>query len=615
MIELRHQLIRSLACLGVLAFGFSTSLEAVQAAEPKHGLSIFGDLKYGADFKAFDYVNPTAPKGGGLITIGTGAVLTFDSFNAFILKGDPAQGLGLVYDALMTRAYDEPDALYGLVAESIVLADDRKSITFKIRAAAKFADGSAVTADDCVFSIETMKEKGHPLLRVPLRNVVKAEAIDAQTVKYSFQGEELRDLPSLVATLPVLPRKFYAARPFDETWLDKPLGSGPYEIGDFKQGTFVSYKRRTEYWARDLNVNRGRHNFDEIRYDYFRDRTAGLQALKSGQLDLREEFTSKEWATGYEIPPVKDGRMILATLPDKSPSGTQGFFLNVRKPKFQDIRLRKALDLAFDYEWTNKNLFYGLYTRTTSYFENSPMKALGEPSTEEIALLAPFKDKLDASVFKTAYVPPVSDASGQDRKMLGEAVRLISEAGWEVKNGKRVNSQGEALEIEFLITDPTSERLLSGYVKNLGALGINAQIRRVDEAQYQRRLKSFDYDVVISRFSMLLTPGLELKQYFGSEAAGTDGSRNLSGIASPVVDALLDKITGAKTRQELDTSTRALDRVLRVGHYWVPHWYKASHTLAHWNKFAWPEKKPDYDRGITDTWWYDAEKGAKLKTN
>lgn len=612
---LKRRIIPSRSSLCAVAFGISVSLGIAYAAEPKHGLSIFGDLKYDADFKAFGYVNPDAPKGGSLITIGTGAVLTFDSFNAFILKGDPAQGLGLIYDALMTRAYDEPDALYGLVAESVLLADDRKSITFKIRPAAKFADGSALTADDCVFSFEAMKEKGHPLLRVPLRNVVKAEAIDAQTIKYSFQGVELRDLPSLVATLPVLPRKFYAARAFDETWLDKPLGSGPYEIGDFKQGTFVSFKRRADYWARDLNVNRGRHNFDEVRYDYFRDRTAGLQALKSGQLDLREEFTSKEWATGYDIPPVKDGRMILATLPDKSPSGTQGFFFNSRKPKFQDIKLRKALDLAFDYEWTNKNLFYGLYSRTTSYFENSPMKATGAPSADEIALLSPFKDKLDPSIFSAAYMPPVSDASGQDRKMLGDAARLMSEAGWEVKGGKRVNAQGEALEIEFLITDPSSERLLSGYLKNLGALGINAQIRRVDEAQYQRRLKSFDYDVVISRFSMLLTPGLELKQYFGSEAAGTDGSRNLAGIKSSVVDALLGTITAAKTRQELDTATRALDRVLRAGHYWVPHWYSGTHKLAHWNKFGWPEKKPDYDRGITDTWWYDAAKGAKLKIN
>ncbi len=607
-----HGVRRVLSAAGI---AFAAVMAPAHASEPRHGLSIFGDLKYPRDFKHFDYVRPDAPKGGSLVTIGTGAVLTYDSFNAFILKGDPAQGLGLVYDTLMVRAYDEPDALYGLVAESVTLADDRRSVTFKLRAGAQFADGTPLTADDCVFTLEAMKEKGHPMLKVPLRNVSKAEALDPHTVRYTFQGDELRDLPFIAAALPILPRAFYATRAFDETWLDRPLGSGPYEIGEFKQGTFVSFKRRQNYWGANLNINRGRYNFDEIRYDYFRDRTAGLQALKSGQLDLREEFTSKEWATGYDIPPVKDGRMTLATLPDKSPSGTQGFFVNTRKAKFQNIKLRKALDLAFDYEWTNKNLFYGLYKRTTSYFENSPMMAAGVPSAAELALLTPYKDKLSPAVFETAYVPPVSDASGQDRKMLGDAARLLSEAGWEVKGGKRVNAQGETLDIEFLITDPTSERLLSGYVKNLGALGVNAQIRRVDEAQYQRRLKSFDYDVVIARFSMLLTPGLELKQYFGSEAAATDGSRNLAGIKDPVIDALLDKVTSAKTRNDLDTATRALDRVLRAGHYWVPHWFKASHTVAHWNKFGWPGKKPDYDRGIIDTWWYDAEKGAKLKTN
>ena len=606
------RLLWTLCSVCVAAF---VSSSHVAAQEAKHGFSIFGDLKYAKDFKNFDYVNPNAPKGGSLVTIGTGAVLTFDSFNAFILKGDPAQGLGALYDTLMTRAFDEPDALYGLLAESVMLSEDRRSVTFNLRPQAKFADGSAVTADDCVFSLETMKEKGHPVLRLPLRNVVRAEAVNAGVVRYHFQGDELRDLPSVVASLPVLTKSFYANRAFDETWLDKPLGSGPYEIADFKQGTYVSYKRRADYWARDLAVNRGRFNFDEIRYEYFRDRTAGLQSLKSGQLDLREEFTLKEWATGYDIPPVKEGKLLLATLPDRSPSGTQGFFINTRKSKFQNIKLRKALDLAFDFEWTNKNLFYGLYTRTTSYFENSPMKAVGLPSDEEANLLAPHKPKIDAAVFGAPYLPPVSDSSGQDRKMMSESARLMTEAGWGLNGGRRVNAQGEVLEIEFLITDPTSERLLSGYVKNLGALGVQAQIRRVDEAQYQRRLKSFDYDVVIARFSMLLTPGLELKQYFGSEAAATDGSRNLSGIKDPVVDALLDKVTAARSRIELDTATRALDRVLRAGHYWVPHWYKASHTVAHWNKFAWPDKKPDYDRGILDTWWYDAEKGAKLKTN
>ena len=407
-----HGVRRVLSAAGI---ALAAVMAQAHASEPRHGLSIFGDLKYPRGFKHFDYVRPDAPKGGSLVTIGTGAVLTYDSFNAFILKGDPAQGLGLVYDTLMVRAYDEPDALYGLVAESVTLADDRRSVTFKLRAGAQFADGTPLTADDCVFTLEAMKEKGHPMLRVPLRNVSKAEALDAHTVRYTFQGDELRDLPFIAAALPILPRAFYATRAFDETWLDRPLGSGPYEIGEFKQGTFVSFKRRQELLGGQLSTSIVVVITSTRSYDYFRDRTAGLQALKSGQLDLREEFTSKEWATGYDIPPVKDGRMTLATLPDKSPSGTQGFFVNTRKAKFQNIKLRKALDLAFDYEWTNKNLFYGLYKRTTSYFENSPMMAAGVPSAAELALLTPYKDKLSPAVFEPLMCRP-SRMRGRDRR-------------------------------------------------------------------------------------------------------------------------------------------------------------------------------------------------------
>jgi len=594
---------------------FCACLSTSAAADGgRHGLSAFGDLKYPADFTHFGWVNPDAPKGGRIATIGTGALTTFDSFNNFILKGDAAQGLELLFDSLMTRATDEPDAVYGLVARSAELAADGKSVTFRLRPEAKFADGSPLTSDDVVFSFATLKEKGHPSYRVLLRDVVEAQASDPATVRYLFTGTQIRDLPLTVAGLPILSKAYYASRDFEQTTLDPPLGSGPYKLGDYKQGTFVSYRRRPDYWAKDLPVTRGRFNFDEVRYEYYRDRTAALESFKAGAYDLREEFTSRDWATGYDVPAVRQGRIVLLTLPDENPSGAQGFFLNTRRPKLADARVRKALDYAFDFEWTNKNIFYGLYKRTESFFENSEMKASGKPSAAELALLEPFRAQLPAEVFEAPYTAPVSDGSGQDRKLLREAVRLLSEAGYEVKGGKRVDARGEALSLEFLITDPVSERILLPYVKNLEALGISASVRRIDPAQYERRVKSFDFDVVTTRYVLRLTPGAEMRNFWGSEAAKTEGSFNLAGISQPAVDALIARAVEAKSREELLTATRALDRVLRAGHYWVPQWYKAAHNIAYWEKFQRPTLKPRYDRGIIDSWWYDADKAAKLKT-
>jgi microcin C transport system substrate-binding protein len=584
------------------------------ADDGRHGLSAFGELKYGPAFKHFDWVNPDAPKGGRLAMIGPAARTTFDSFNAFILKGDPAQGLELLFDSLMTRAFDEPDAMYGLVAHSAELAPDRRAVTFHLRPEAKFADGSPVTSADVAFTFNVLKEKGDPFYRFQLRDVTAAEALDRHTIRYTFSGDNTRDLPLVVAGLPVLSRAYYATREFEQTTLEPPLGSGPYAIADFKQGVFVTYRRRPDYWAKDLPVNRGRYNFDEVRYEYYRDRTAELQSLKAGSYDLREEFTARDWMTAYDTPAVKQGRLVRLTLPDESPSAAQGFFLNTRRPKLADVRVRKALDLAFDFEWTNKNIFYGLYKRTESFFENSDMKASGKPEGRELALLEPLRAKLPPEVFEEPYRPPVSDGSGQDRSLLREAARLLSEAGYEVKGGKRTNAKGEVLELEFLITDPVSERILSPYVKNLQSIGVGASIRRVDPAQFERRRKSFDFDIVTQRYSLRLTPGVELKSYWGSEAATIEGSFNLAGISDPVIDALIDKVIAADSRDELRAATRALDRVLRAGHYWVPHWYKAAHHIAYWDKFGRPATKPRYARGILDTWWYDAQKAEKLKT-
>ncbi len=574
-------------------------------AERIHGLSAFGDLAQPEDFEAFAYVDPDAPKGGALSLIGWGGVTTFNSLNNYILKGDAAQGLELLFDSLMVRASDEPDAVYGLIAESAEVAEDGKSVTFHLRPEARFSDGTPVTADDVVFSFNVLKEKGHPLFSQMLRDVEKAEALDPATVRYTFEGDLVRDLPLTVAGLPVLSKAYYTDKKFDETTLEPPLGSGPYLVDDLKQGRNITYRRNPDYWAKDLPVNKGRWNFDTIRFEYFRDRTAGMEAFKAGTYDLREEFTSKVWATEYDFPAIRDGRVKKETLPDMTPSGTQGFFINTRRDKFKDKRVREALGLAFDFEWTNRNMFFNLYDRTQSYFENSPMKAEGEPSDAERELIEQLDVEVDPDALGPVPLPPVSDGSGRDRASLQRASKLLNEAGWRIKDKKRVNDKGEPLTVEFLTFEPTFERIVAPYVKNLSLLGIDARIRRVDPAQYQQRLKDFEYDITTQRYVMRNTPGVELRSYFGSQSADLNGSLNLAGIKDPAVDALIEKIIGAESREDMQTAARALDRVLRAGHYWVPHWYKASHTIAYWDKFGQPETKPKFDRGILDTWWYE----------
>jgi len=603
---------RALA-LGAILVGalLATDLPA-PASEAKHGLSAFGDLAYPADFQHFKYVNPDAPKGGTFSLVGWGGVTTFDSLNNYILKGDAAQGLELLFDTLMTRAADEPDAMYGLVASSAEIAADGMSVTFKLRPEARFSDGSQLTAEDVVFSFDTLKTRGHPIYAQTLADVVNAEALDPHTVRYSFKGSLIRDLPLTVAGLPILSKAYYRAHDFTQTTLDPPLGSGPYVVGDVKQGRTISYKRDPNYWGKDLPVNRGRWNFDEIRFEYFRDRTAGMEGFKAGAYDFREEFTSKVWATEYEFPAIRAGKVKKEVLPDETPSGTQGFFLNTRREQFKDPLVRQALDLAFDFEWTNRNLFYSLYTRTQSYFENSSMKADGEPSSAEKSLLEGLGHPVSPEALGPAYVPPVTDGSGNIRDKLQEAGKLLDQAGWTIKDGKRVNDKGEQLKLEILNFEPAFERVTAPFVKNLQMLGIDATMRMVDPAQYQRRLKSFDYDITTERYQMRNTPGVELRSYFGSDAAKMDGSLNLAGISDPSVDALVERVIAAKSRDELETAARALDRVLRAGHYWVPHWYKASNDIAYWDKFSRPEIKPRFDRGILDTWWYDTAKAAKL---
>jgi microcin C transport system substrate-binding protein len=586
---------------------------ATAEAKPRHGASIFGDLKYPPDFAHFDYADANAPKGGRLVTIGTSGVTTFDSFNGFILKGDAAQGIDFIFDTLMVRAFDEPDAMYGLVAKSVDIADDKKSVTFELRPEAKFADGSPLTAADVCDSFRLLKAQGHERIRITIHDVSECQILSPTGVRYQLEGENTRDLPLVVASLPVFSKAYYQTHDFAKSTLEPPLGSGPYKIGPFRQGQHVTYVRRDDYWAKDLPVNRGQYNFDEIRYEYFRDRTAELEALKAGILDLREEFTSRDWATAYNVAAVKEGRLIKEQLPDETMSGAQGFFINLRREKFQDIRVRRALDLAFDFEWSNANLFYNQYKRTSSVFEGGDLEAEGRPSPQELELLDQLRSELRPDVFEEVYSPPVSNGSGADRKLLREASQLLDEAGWTVANGVRQNAKGEKLTVEFLEDDRTFERVMTPYLRNLRLIGIDARLRLIDEAQFQQRLKDFDFDITIQRYVLPQTPGVELKAFFGSQSAKAAGSYNLSGLALKPVDVLIDKVITANSREELKTAARALDRVLRAEHFWVPHWAKQAYNLVYWDIFARPKTKPKYDRGVINTWWIDSKKAASLR--
>ncbi len=595
--------------LFLVAAGSEARADAVQTS---HGLSAFGDLKYPSDFGHFDYVNPDAPKGGTLTTVSTSATGTFDSLNGYIVKGDSAAGLAgdenLIFDSLMVRAYDEPDAVYGLVAEHAEFIPG-KWITFQMREAATFSDGTPLTAEDAKATFDLLKEKAHPGFRLALRDVESAEVLGPHRIRYTFvEGAPARLLPMLVGTLPIFSKAYYDRNDFTESSLDPPLGSGPYKVGTIVRNRSITFERRDDYWARDLPVNRGRWNFDTIRFEYFNDHGAALEALMAGAIDLREEFSSKQWATQYDTPAIREGRVIRATIDDSRPAGTQGYWINTRRDKFSDLRVREAIALAFDFEWSNKALFYGLYNRTNSFFENAPFEASGKPDEAEFALLKPFGDKVPQTVFGEAYEPPVTDGSGRARRNIRKAQKLLDEAGWTLAEGKRVNAEGETLSIEFLDDSPSFARITGPYIQNLKRLGIDASLRQVDRPQYQRRVKEFDYDMIVSRLVFTMTPGPTLANIFSSQAADESGSFNLAGIREPVIDALLEKALEADDRDSLYAALRAIDRVLRERHYWVPQWSKGSHTLAYKDKFGFPETKPLLARGIYDTWWVDPAK-------
>ena len=608
------------ATLALGAAGLVASLSGgarAQDGDERHGMSAFGDLKYPADFKQFDYVEPNAPKGGVFSHVGSTRsfnqnFLTFNSLNTLILKGDGAQGMELTFASLMARAADEPDAMYGLAARAVQVSADGLIYRFSLRTGIRFHDGTPITGHDVAFSLQVIKEKGHPIAQQLLRDFTAAQAPDDATVIVRFAMNRARDVPLFVAALPILSRTYYSTRPFDETTLEPPLGSGPYKVGRFEPGRYIEYERVKDWWGADLPVSRGQNNFDLVRYEYYRDRDVAFEGFTGGSYLFREEFTSRIWATRYDFPAVRDGRVKQDVIPDDTPSGAQGWFFNTRREKLQDKRVREAFVYAFDFEWTNKTIMYGSYQRTHSVFQNSDMMAAGKPTPDETALLEPFRDRLSDEVFDEPFVAPVSDGSGQDRTLLRKATALLQEAGFLIRNGKRVTPKGERFSVEFLVDEPSFQPHHMSFVKNLGTLGIEASLRIVDPVQYRKREDDFDFDLIIQRFAFSSTPGDSLRSYFSSQAANLKGSQNLAGIADPVIDALIERIVAADTRSGLVTACKALDRVIRSGRYWVPHWYKASHWLAFWDVFGRPGIKPRFARGIPETWWYDREKAAKI---
>ena len=574
-----------------------------------HALSMYGDLKYGPDFRHFDYVNPDAPKGG---TVKLAAIGTFDNLNPFILKGVAAAGIGALFDTLALGAADEAFSQYGLIAETVEVPADRSWVAYTVRPEARFSDGSPITAEDVVWSFETLKTKGHPFYRSYYAAVKTVETVGPRKVRFTFAQGDNRELPLIVGQLPVLSKAYWSRRGFEKTTLEPPVGSGAYRVEALEPGRSIVYRRIADYWGERLPVNVGRNNFDVIRYDYYRDGTVALEAFKAGAYDFREENTAKSWAKGYESPALRQGLIKMETIRHQVPTGMQGFVFNTRRPFFQDRRVRQALGYAFDFEWANAHLFYGAYTRTASYFSNSELASRGLPSPEELRVLAPFRGRVPEAVFTQEYRPPTSDGSGQIRAGLVEALALLRDAGWVVRDLHLVDARtGEPLQFEVLLSDPSFERVALPFARNLERLGVTARVRTVDAAQYQYRIDHFDFDMTVGLWPQSLSPGNELRDFWSSEKATVAGSQNIAGIRDPAADALIDLVVAAPDRPELVARCRALDRVLLWGYYVIPHWHIQAYRVAHWDRFGRPAVSPKYSLGF-DTWWVDPAKAARL---
>lgn len=582
-----------LASVSLVAF-------AAEAAQKVPGMALYGEPKYKPGFDHFEYVNPKAPKGGSVKLAETGS---FDSLNPFILKGVKAPGIGDTFETLMVASLDEPMSMYGLIAEDVSVADDHLSVTFDIRKEAKWHDGTSITADDVVFSFETLKSKGDPTYKILYTPITACKKTGERAVTFTFADAKNRELPFIAAQMPIFSKAYYSSHDFEKTTLDAPLGSGPYVVDAVEQGHSITYKLAADYWGKDLAVNRGMYNFGSLRYDMYRDENVTLEALKAGNYDFRREYIARNWATAYNAPAVKDGRIIKREIPDQTPQGMQAFIFNTRKDKFADARVREAIDLSLDYEWVNKTIFYGAYVRNASFFENTEFQAKGAPEGRELELLKPFEKDLPPALFTQEYKNPVTDGSGNVRDNLLKAQKLLEEAGWTIKDGKRVNAKGEKLTVEFLLRQPTMERVIGPMRQNLERLGVTASIRNVDDSQYQKRTDEGDFDVVSIWINRgVFYPGNEQVALWDSSQADVKGGNNLGGVKNPAVDAMLKVLTTAKDKDELLAAGRALDRILLWEHYVIPNWHSGSFRVAYWNKFGLPEVLPKYNLGF-NAWW------------
>jgi microcin C transport system substrate-binding protein len=608
------------------AFGLNPGLPAIATAQAategsvwRHAVSLFGDVKYPADFKHFGYVNPNAPKGGTARQILIG---TFDNFNlvAAGVKGSLASPVALIYESLTTPSLDEVSTEYGALAEAVGYPEDYSSVTYRLRPEAKWHDGKPVTPDDVIFSLDAFK-KNHPQYSAYYRHVVKAEKTSDRDIKFTFDGPGNRELPQIVGQLTVLPKHWWEGndsegrkRDISATTLENPLGSGPYRVKDFVAGRSVTLERAKDYWGRDFSANIGRNNFDELRYEYFRDSTVALEAFKGDQVDWRTENSAKDWATGYEFPAVTEKRVLLEEFPNRSSGIMQAFALNIRREKFSDPRVRRALNFAFDFEEMNKQIFFDQYKRISSYFDGTELASSGLPEGKELEILEAVRAEVPAEVFTTVYKNPVGGSPELVRENLREALRLLKEAGYEVRDRKLVNGKtGEPFTIELLNATPAFERVMLFFKPSLERLGIAVSVRTIDPAQYENRLRSWDFDIVVSSWGQSLSPGNEQREFWGSQAAGMAGSRNVVGIRNPAIDKLIERVIFTRDREDLVAATKALDRVLLWNHYVVPQWNYPKVRTARWDRFGRPSEMPKYGlSAFPAIWWYDADRAARI---
>lgn len=582
---------------------------SANAQTAQYGIALHGKPQYPAGFSHFEYANPDAPKGGDLHM---SAVGTFDTVNPFTLKGVTADGAGMIFETLMARSADEPYSQYGWVAESVTVAPDRTWVSYKLRPEAKFSDGTPVTPEDVIFSFEIMRDKGHPSYRSYYKDVVKVEKTGPREVRFVFRDATNTELPLIVGELPLLAKHDWEGKDFAATTLTPIIGSGPYKIESMTQGRSITYIRNKDWWAKDLPVNKGRFNFDRITYDYYRDTTVALEAFFAGRYDFRAENVAKHWALDYNTPAIQQGLIKKQEIKNELPAGMQAFIFNMRRPLFQDRRVREALNYAFDFEWSNKNFAYNAYSRTSSYFENSELAAKGLPSVAELKLLEPYRGKEPDEVFTKEFALPKTDGSGDNRDNLRKAADLLREAGWTLKNGVLTDAQGKPFTFEIIDAEPMFERWTEPFLRNLERLGIKATFRVVDTSQFQNRMDNFDFDVTVGVFGQSLSPGNEQFDMWGSNKADIKGSRNLIGVRDPVVDALLEKLVHAESREDLVTVCHALDRVLLWQYYVIPHWYIGTYRVAYWDKFGQPKIAPKYGLAVVDSWWVDAAKAGKI---